>query len=58
MRVDRPERRKEFCGRGLHRMEGRNVFIKRNGKRNCRACLNNMAKERYRELFHGEEALR
>lgn len=36
--------RREYCMKGLHKMEGDNIYIKKDGRRNCKACKNERSK--------------
>ena len=42
-------KRKKFCRRGLHRMTGRNVYVRPNGARLCRACAREAQRQRWSE---------
>lgn len=37
--------RREYCMSGLHKMEGDNVYWKKNGRRQCKACMRLRGKE-------------
>jgi hypothetical protein len=40
-------RRVELCRKGLHVFSGQNIYVNRNGQRQCRACRNAGAREAY-----------
>jgi Homing endonuclease associated repeat len=46
-RRPRPEPR--YCRKGLHRMTGRNLYVRPNGSRLCRACAREAQARRWRE---------
>lgn len=43
-------RKRGFCARGLHRMEGHNLYVTSDGKRRCRTCRNTQAKIRRKQI--------